>query len=84
MSIINYLVFEAATKQPARFRPKMYRRTIPKQRNVYAGQISSNLARQRAPGIANRKKFYRQQYLKMKAQEQRMFGSRAKALSKRR
>ena len=79
MSNINKLVFEAMT----RFRPKIYRKSIQKQRSVYAGQLASNLAKQKAPGIDARKSFFRRKYLEFKAKEQRMFGSRARSLSRR-
>jgi len=64
-----------------RFRPKMLRRTIKTQRNVYKGQAASRIARAKNPALDDRKKRYRQLYLAMKNREQQMYGSLARQQS---
>ncbi len=81
------LFFEAIAKKPGppkRFKPKVMRKTIKTQRNVFKGQIASRIGKQRNPALAARKARYRKMYLAMKQQEQRMYGNMAKSQAFRR
>jgi hypothetical protein len=86
MSNINQLVLEAAKKPgpPKRFRPKVRRVNIKKQRSIYAGQAAASISRKINPALAARKKMYRKMYLDIKKREQQMYAARARAMSMRR
>jgi len=75
------ILFEA---QPKRFRPKVMRKTIGKQRSVFQGQTAARIAKQRNAALARRKAYYRKMYLDMKKREQKMYGNIARAQAYRR
>jgi len=79
--------FEAIAKKPGppkRFKPKVMRKTIKTQRNVFKGQAASRIGKARNPALAARKAHYRKMYLMMKKREQMMYGNMAKAQAFRR
>lgn len=86
MSNINQLVLEAVKKPgpPKRFKPKVRRVNIKKQRSIYAGQAAAAISRKRNPALAARKKMYRDMYLKIKQREQQMYRAQARMQAMRR
>jgi len=83
MSDINQLVFEAV-HQIKRFKPKIQRINIAKQRNRFGGQTAAAMARKRNPGMAAKKAMYRKMYLDIKKREQQMYRSAARSAAMKR
>lgn len=77
-------VLEAVAKKPARFRPKVMRKTIQKQRSVFQGQRAAAIARQRNKAMSARKAYYRKMYMDIKKREQKMYGNMARSQAYRR
>lgn len=65
-----------------RFRTKVLRKNIKKQRSVYAGRAAARLAAKANPSLAKRKAMFRKKYLELKEREQRVYGRRGLALAR--